>query len=114
MAPSSNDDGAANYRPRHPERTALYQLIERAGESYRYCHEERFEPKDGVLRKEADTAIDAFLECGRLQNGFVRIRCPACRVKARLTGPTLSSAKGTRLPSWDNHPWCRANSAHGL
>ena len=79
MAPGSNDDNAPTYRPRHPERTALYQLFERDGEAYRQCHEERFEPKDGPLRKEADVAIDGYLKCGRLQNGFVRIRCPACR-----------------------------------
>ena len=77
MAPGSNDD-APTYRPRHPERTALYQLFEREGEAYRQCHEERFEPMDGPLRNEAAAAIDAFLECGRFQNGFVRIRCPAC------------------------------------
>lgn len=33
------------YRPRHPEQTTFYRLLENYFEDYVYAYEERFEPK---------------------------------------------------------------------
>ena len=70
--------GIGVYRPRHPERTAFYRLISRYLERYVGTYEERFEPRYGRLRRVVPRTAEAFLECGRLQNGFARIRCPQC------------------------------------
>ena len=69
---------AAVYRPRHPERTAFYRVIEDHLETYLGTYEDRFESRHGPLRPVVERAAEAFLECGRLQNGFARIRCPRC------------------------------------
>ncbi|MFQ5791692.1 MAG: transposase, partial [Acidobacteriota bacterium] len=69
----------AVYRPRHPEQTAFYQLLEQHFDDYVYAYEERFEPKTGPLRAVVRPTVEAFLDCGRLHGGFARIRCPSCR-----------------------------------
>jgi len=66
------------YRPRHPERTAFYQLFETHFDSYIRAYEERFEPHSGPLRPVVVRSVEGFMACGRLQGGFARIRCPKC------------------------------------
>jgi len=72
------------YRPRHPERTAFYQLFEGHFDSYVRCYEERFEPRSGPLRPVVVRSVEEFLSCGRLQGGFARIRCPKCHAEHLL------------------------------
>jgi hypothetical protein len=67
------------YRPRHPERSALYQLFETHFDSYVRAYEERFEPRSGPLRPVVVRSVEEFLSCGRLEGGFARIRCTKCR-----------------------------------
>jgi hypothetical protein len=43
---------APQYRPRHPESSALYQQFEAHVDSYVRAYEERFEPHSGPLRPE--------------------------------------------------------------
>ena len=74
----------APYRPRHPERTAFYQLFEDHFDSYVRSYEERFEPRSGPLRPVVVRSVEEFLSCGRLQGGFARIRCPKCHAQHLL------------------------------
>ena len=74
----------AVYRPRHPERTGFYQLFETHFDSYVRAYEERFEARSGPLRLVVVRSVEAFLDCGRLQGGFARIRCPKCRAEHLL------------------------------
>ena len=67
-----------HYRPRHPERAPTYRVLERHLDDYVYAHEERFEERHGALRKVVPRCVSRYLECGRLQGGFARIRCPTC------------------------------------
>jgi hypothetical protein len=77
-------EAPAPYRPRHPERTGFYQLFETHFDRYLRAYEERFEPRSGPLRPVVARAVEAFLDCGRLQGGFARIRCPKCRAEHLL------------------------------
>ena len=43
-------DPEAVYRPRHPEKTAFYQVLEQHFDRYVYAYEERFESRSGPLR----------------------------------------------------------------
>jgi len=72
-------EAPAAYRPRHPEHTGFYQLFETHFDSYVRAYEERFEARSGPLRPVVARSVEAFLDCGRLQGGFARIRCPKCR-----------------------------------
>jgi len=67
------------YRPRQPERTTFYRLLEQHFDDYVYANEERFEPKAGPLRPVVRPTVEAFLDCGRLHGGFARLRCPSCK-----------------------------------
>ena len=67
------------YRPRHPERTSLYQLFEGHFDRYALEYEERFELRHGPLRSVVRRVVEEYLECGRPEGGFARLRCPSCR-----------------------------------
>ena len=67
------------YRPRHAERTSLYQLFEGHFDRYALEYDERFEPRYGPLRRVVRRVVEEYLECGRPEGGFARIRCPSCR-----------------------------------
>ena len=77
-------ESAPEYRPRHPERSAFYQLFENHFDSYVRCYEERFESNSGPLRPVIVRSVEEFLACGRLQGGFARIRCPKCHAEHLL------------------------------
>jgi hypothetical protein len=77
-------ESAPQYRPRHPEQTAVYQLFENHFDSYVRCYEERFEARSGPLRPVVVCSVEEFLACGRLQGGFARIRCPKCHAEHLL------------------------------
>ena len=72
-------ESSSQYRPRHPERSAFYQLFETHFDSYIRAYEERFEPRSGPLRRVVVRSVEEFLGCGRLQGCFARIRCTKCR-----------------------------------
>ena len=74
-------EAPAVYRPRRPERTAFYRLLEDHFAECALVHEDRFEDQDGPLRGVVTRAVDAFLACGRPENGFARVVCPECRAE---------------------------------
>ena len=74
----------AAYKPRHPERTELYQRFETHFDSYVRPYEARFEPHSGPLRPVVVWSVEEFLDCGRLQGGSARIRSPKCRAEHLL------------------------------
>ncbi|UCF67519.1 MAG: transposase zinc-binding domain-containing protein [Acidobacteriota bacterium] len=66
------------YRPRHPERSDFYEIFEQHFERYLSVYDERYEPRWGPLRPVVRPAVERFLDCGRLQGGFARVRCERC------------------------------------
>jgi len=71
-------EATAVYRPRHPECQSFYRIFERRFDEYVGAYEERFEPQSGPLRAVVSRTVAAYLDCGRLFNGFARIRCASC------------------------------------
>ena len=71
----------ALYRPRRPEQTAFYRLVRDHFEVFALVHEERFEASDGPLRPVVRKVVNQFLDCGLLDNGFARVRCPQCKTE---------------------------------
>ena len=72
-------EAQAVYRPRHPERSAFYKLLDQHFERYLSAYEERYERSSGPLRPVVQKTVHAYTDCGRLENGFARIVCPACK-----------------------------------
>jgi len=69
----------AVYRPRQPQLTPLYRLLDTRYEAVKAEWEERFESRFGFWRGFVDGAIARYLDCGILENGFARVRCGECR-----------------------------------
>jgi tetratricopeptide (TPR) repeat protein len=74
-------------------------------EALERVHEERFEPSHGPLRSAARRAAGRLLDCARLDHGFARVRCGACRaeflVAFRCHGRSFCpSCHARRLAEW--------------
>ena len=69
-------DGAALHYERHrPEQTTLYRLVQQHAASF-IAHTEA--STGAELPRFIKAEFDAFLECGILAHGFLRLRCAEC------------------------------------
>ena len=68
----------AFYRRGHPEHSDYYRLLESGFEAFARNWPEDFEARHGFLRKEVQSAVFSFLECGIPENGVARVRCAGC------------------------------------
>ena len=66
-------EGAAYARHR-PEHTLLYQIVEENYPTFRDLLERQGRPLPSYVARE----FDDFLRCGRLEHGFLRVRCDCC------------------------------------
>ena len=82
----------ALYRPRRPEQTVFYRLVRDHFELIALVHEERFEASDGPLRPVVRKVVNQFLDCGLLENGFARVRCPQYKAEGKQVGNTTKGA----------------------
>jgi hypothetical protein len=65
---------ARAYTPRHPEETVLYTVVREQLETFLARARARERPVPRFVERE----LRAFLGCGILAHGFVRLRCGAC------------------------------------
>jgi len=73
------DKPAGVYRPRQPAESDFHRLIREHFDDFRAVYAERYARKFGHWRPVFDRAVRQFLQCGDLQHGFARVRCPDCR-----------------------------------
>lgn len=69
---------AAVYRPRHPECTDLYQVIEDHLDNFLTDYDELYLNDYGPLTHRRQRTLEGYLKCGRLVYGFARVRCATC------------------------------------
>ena len=69
--------GHVTYEGHHPERTLLYQLIEQ----YYPALVEPLDAQGRSLPTHVHQAFEAYLKCGRLEHGFLRVRCDTCQLE---------------------------------
>ena len=67
----------ARYERHRPEATLLYQLVEQHYPAFLAALSERSRSLPGYVQQE----FDAYLKCGRLEEGFLRVRCEACHAE---------------------------------
>jgi hypothetical protein len=67
-------DASAEYRPRNPEDNPLYGVVSEHLETFLTRQHERNRTVPRFVERE----LRAFLECGVLANGFLRVHCDAC------------------------------------
>ena len=96
------------YRPRNPQASDLWRLMDEHFETLQQVYDEQFAAKYGYWRPIVERSVAAFLKCGDLQEGFARVRCRKCKhemfvaysCKQRCTCPTRS----TGYPAIRNAP----------
>ena len=66
--------GHAAYERHHPEQTLLYQLVEK----HYPALVEQLEIQGKSLPTHVHREFEAYLKCGRLEHGFLRVRCDTC------------------------------------
>jgi len=95
---------AGVYRPRHPERTALYRVLFHYFDQFLAEYESRFEKEYGFLRPIIKEVVERYLDCGSPRCGFARIRCPDCGSEYLLHFPFGSgvSTPAVMLSAWRN------------
>ncbi len=86
------------YRPRQPQNSALYQLLEAYYEDVKAVWEERFQKTYGFWRGFIDTVVARYLDCGVEENGFARLKRDGCGSERLLT---LSCTQRGICPSCD-------------
>ena len=67
------------YRPRDPQASNLWRLLDEHFESFQQVYDQRYQAKYGYWRPIVEQSVAAFLKCGDLQEGFARVRCPDCK-----------------------------------
>jgi hypothetical protein len=65
------------YARHRPEATMLYQLVEQHYPAFRDLRAEGGRPLPAYVQEE----FDAYLKCGRLEEGFLRLRCEHCHAE---------------------------------
>ncbi len=72
--PFIDPPGYARHRPEH---TLLYHIIEQHYPAFREVRASEGRP----LPRHVQDEFDAYLKCGRLEEGFLRVRCEQCRAE---------------------------------
>jgi ribosomal protein S27E len=65
------------YARHWPESTLLHRLVEQHCPAFRELRAETGRPLPGHVQEE----FDAYLKCGRLEEGFRRVRCEQCHAE---------------------------------
>jgi ribosomal protein S27E len=65
----------AHYQRHQPEHTLLYQLVERHYPTFNYLMAKTERPLPDFVQQE----FEAYLKCGRLEHGFLRVQCESCK-----------------------------------
>jgi len=67
--------GALSYERQRPERTLLYQLVQECYPAFK-AH---LAAQGTVLPGYVEREFEDYLKCGRLEHGFLRVRCEDCK-----------------------------------
>jgi len=109
-----HEAGGGFYRPRRPKETPFYQLVEEFYPQFKAVYQERYQECYGFWRPAIDTAVEKFLECGDLQHGFARVRCPDCAheffvafsCRGRCFCPSCHQKRALQTAHWVSREVC--------
>lgn len=72
---ASRDRDTGRYQSHRPEQTLLYQIVDEYYPAFAALMAEQGKELPGYVQRE----FEEFLQCGRLEHGFLRVRCESCR-----------------------------------
>jgi ribosomal protein S27E len=68
------DCSILQYQRHQPENTVLYQLVKEHWPGFQHVQTEQGRGSPGYVVRE----FEEYLKCGRLEHGFLRVRCESC------------------------------------
>jgi hypothetical protein len=77
------------YARHRPEASLLYQRVEQHYPAFRQLRRDSGRP----LPEYVETEFAAYLKCGRLEEGFLRVRCESCHAEKLATFPARPDQK---------------------
>jgi len=72
------DEHQSVYRPRSPQTSPLYQLLDTHFPEFEQTYAEKYAERYGPWRPAIARAVADCLKCGDLREGFARVHCPKC------------------------------------
>ena len=87
--PCGAKEAGGVYRPRHPQASPSYKLVERFFPQFEAVYEERYQERYGFWRPIIGTVVRKLLECGDLKHGFAR----ACLCRTADRSAALGAAR---------------------
>ena len=75
LSPGKDAFGHTTYERHQPEQTLLYQLVE----AHYPALVDQLAQQGKSLPVHVHQEFEAYLKCGRLEHGFLRVRCDNCR-----------------------------------
>lgn len=74
---AGRDVDTGRYQCHRPEQTLLYQIIDEYYPAFAALMAEQGRELPGYVQRE----FEEFLKCGRLEHGFLRLRCESCHAE---------------------------------
>ena len=75
--------GAVRYARHRPETTLLYQLVD----EYYPAFADQMAARGTPLPEYVQREFEDYLQCGRLEHGFLRVHCKTCHAEHRPARP---------------------------
>jgi hypothetical protein len=88
------------YRRREPEKTVLYQCVAKHWPTFRAHAEQCDRPVPKFVQRE----LESYIPCGRIEEGCVRVRCPACGFDPLVARASRAFAHHAAGGEWLNLP----------
>ena len=92
------------YRRHRPEATVRYQLVAEHYPRFR----DRRAAEGRALPRYVEDKFEAYLRCGLLEHGFLRVKCDACRPKSwsHSVASAAASARAAARGGWPRRRRC--------
>lgn len=74
---ATRDRDAGRYQRHRPEQTLLYRIVEQHYPTFTAHLAAQGRELPGYVQRE----FDNYLKCGRLEHGFLRVRCDTCHAE---------------------------------
>ena len=74
---ANQDGGSVEYERHRPEQTLLYQVVE----EYHPAFEAQLAAEGKGLPDYVQREFEDYIKCGRLESGFLRVRCGSCHAE---------------------------------
>ncbi len=102
---ASRDRDTGRYQSHRPEQTLLYQIVDEYYPAFAALMAEQGKELPGYVQRE----FEEFLQCGRLEHGFLRVRCASLATPSTWSLSAVSvavSARAVGRGGWPKVPPC--------